>query len=114
MAARIPHPLSGLSIAEVNQARDVVLSLHPGSVIDFRAIYLYEPMKSEVLQFLDLEHSGLITEDTPRPARLAQARYDVIGGSKVPSYQESIINLRTSQRVKHEIVGSQHQPGLTV
>ncbi|CAK7217147.1 hypothetical protein SEUCBS140593_003106 [Sporothrix eucalyptigena] len=75
-AATIPHPLSALSAAETNRARDVVVSLHQGCVLDFRTIYLHEPSKADVLHFLELEHAGKVTADTPRPARLAQANFE--------------------------------------
>lgn len=112
--APIPHPLSALSIEETNQARDVVRTLHPGAVLDFRAIYMLEPPKSEVLKFLALEHEGKVTESTPRPDRLAQLRYDVIEAGKEPEYHESVVDLRTNKRTHHEVVGSQHQASLTV
>lgn len=115
MAARIPHPLSALSLNETNQARDIVLSLHPGTIVNFRTVYLTEPPKAEVIPFLALEHAGKVTEFTPRPARLAEARYDVVTtGSKYPEYHESVVDLRTLQRVKHQVVGSEHHASLTV
>ncbi|CAK7207249.1 hypothetical protein SEUCBS139899_010059 [Sporothrix eucalyptigena] len=113
-AATIPHPLSALSAAETNRARDVVVSLHQGCVLDFRTIYLHEPSKADVLHFLELEHAGKVTADTPRPARLAQAKYDVIGLSKVPEYHESIIDVNNGKRLKHDIVSSDHHASLTV
>ncbi|KAI5457652.1 copper amine oxidase [Mariannaea sp. PMI_226] len=110
-----PHPLSQLNLDETNQARDIVLGLHPGTVINFRTVYLLEPPKAEVLPFLDLEHAGKVTESTPRPPRLAQARYDVIKpGSKRPEYHESVVDLRTRQRVNHQVVGTEHHASLTM
>lgn len=115
MATRIPHPLSDLTVEETNQARDLVLALHPGTVVNFRTIYLIEPPKADVLPFLELEHAGKVTELTPRPARLAQARYDVVhSGSKIPEYNESVVDLRKSHRVSHQVVGSEHHASLTV
>jgi primary-amine oxidase len=111
----IPHPLSHLSLNETNQARDIVLGLHPGTVLNFRTVYLHEPPKAEVLPFLDLEHAGKVTESTPRPSRLAQARYDVIKpGSKRPEYHESVVDIRTRQRVSHQVVGTEHHASLTM
>ncbi|POR32107.1 Amine oxidase [Tolypocladium paradoxum] len=114
MATTIPHPFSDLTIDETTQARDIVLELHPGTVIDFRAIYLLEPPKVDVKPFLELEHAGRLTDDTPRPARLAQVRYDVIGASKKYEYHESIIDLGALKRVGHQIVGPEYHAGLTV
>lgn len=111
----IPHPLSHLSLTETNRARDVVLGLHPGTVLNFRTVYLFEPPKAEVLPFLELEHAGKVTESTPRPARLAQARYDVIKpGSKRPEYHESVVDIHSGKRVSHQVVGSEHHASLTV
>ncbi|PFH56838.1 hypothetical protein XA68_15930 [Ophiocordyceps unilateralis] len=109
-----PHPLSSLSVDEINQARDLVLKLHPGTVIDFRTIYLLEPPKADVLPFLALEHAGNVTRSTPRPARLAQARYDVIGGSQAAEYHESVVDLGAGQRVSHQVIPTEHHAGLTV
>ncbi|RCI13077.1 hypothetical protein L249_1115 [Ophiocordyceps polyrhachis-furcata BCC 54312] len=103
-----------LSIQETNQARDLVLKLHPGAVIDFRTIYLLEPPKAEVLPFLALEHAGKVTRSTPRPARLAQAKYDVIGGSKAAEYHESVLDLTAAKVVSHEVIPTDFHAGLTV
>ncbi|EFY97714.1 copper amine oxidase family protein [Metarhizium robertsii] len=110
----VPHPLSDLSAQESNAARDAVLKLHPGAVIDFRAIYLLEPNKADVLKFLALEHAAKLTPDSPRPARLAQVKYDVIGGSEPTQYHESVINVATAQRVKHTVVGQEHHASLSI
>lgn len=109
-----PHPLSGLTADEINRARDVVLRLHPGTVIDFRSIFLLEPPKAEVVPFLALEHAGKVTASTPRPARLAQAWYDVIGGSQAAEYHESVIDVGAAKRVGHKVVPTEHHAGLTV
>ncbi|KAK8069443.1 hypothetical protein PG994_006059 [Apiospora phragmitis] len=106
-----PHPLSALSLEETNLARDIVKDSYSDVVIQFRQILLHEPPKSQVTAFLDLEHSGKVTEDTPRPSRLALATYDVIGGTKFPEYHESIIDLREKRRVCHEVVSSDTHHG---
>lgn len=110
----LPHPLSALSIDETNLARDVVRQQHSEVVLDFRQIFLQEPPKAEVLSFLEAEHSDNLSESTPRPARLALVTYDVIGGSRVPEYHESIVDLTKKERVKHQVVSSDHHASLTV
>ncbi len=45
---RVPHPLEQLSIDETHQAREIVLAVHKNSIVDFRAIFLEEPIKSEL------------------------------------------------------------------
>lgn len=110
----VPHPLSDLSVEESNLARDVVLKLHPGTVIDFRAIYLLEPNKEDVVQFLNIEHAGKLTPDTPRPPRLAQVKYDVIGGSEPTRYHESIIDVVKVERVRHTVVDQEYHASLSM
>lgn len=114
MAVFFPHPLSNLSVEETNQARDLVLKLHPETVVNFRATFLLEPPKAEVKIFLELEHAGRITSDAPRPSRLAQVQYDVISGLKTAGYHESVIDLREAKRISHQIIGPEHHAGLTV
>jgi primary-amine oxidase len=65
-------------------------------------------------QYLDLEHSYQLSRDTPQPARLARVHYDVTGGSKVPIYYESIVEIETNQLLSCEIVGSEVHASLTV
>jgi primary-amine oxidase len=109
-----PHPLSQLSHAETNLARDILLECHPSVVIDFRETFLQEPPKAEVVKFLDHEHSDSLKLDTPRPARLAKIQYDVIGGSKIPEFHESIIDLDKRARVGHEVISIEHHASLTL
>ncbi|KAK8018105.1 copper amine oxidase 1 [Apiospora marii] len=106
-----PHPLSALSLDETNLARDIVKDSYSDVVIQFRQILLHEPPKSQVTAFLDLEHAGKVTEETPRPSRLALATYDVIGASQFPEYHESIIDLKDKKRVGHEVVSSDTHHG---
>ncbi|KAF2762453.1 copper amine oxidase [Pseudovirgaria hyperparasitica] len=110
------HPLSQLSLDETNLARDVIVACHPDAVLDFRMIFLLEPPKAEVVEYLNLEHTQKLTHDTRRPQRLAQARYDVIGENKLkaPEYHESVIDLISGRRVAHEVVGSEHHASLTL
>ncbi|KAL4915823.1 copper amine oxidase [Aspergillus aurantiobrunneus] len=109
-----PHPLAILSEEEINLARDIVVAQHPNTVIDFREIYLQEPPKDRLLEFLALEHAGRLSPTTPRPPRLALCQYDVIGSDRVPSYEESVIDVVTRKCVKHHVVGKEHHAALTV
>lgn len=110
----VPHPLSDLSIEESTLARDVVLKLHESNLLDFRAIYLLEPDKKDVLRYLELERAGRVNAATLRPPRLAQVKYDVIGGSKATQYHESIVNVSTFEVVRHTIVGQEHHASLSM
>lgn len=109
-----PHPLAILSEKETNIARDVVVACHPDTVIDFREIYLLEPPKAQLKEFLALEHAGRLSPTTPRPPRMALCQYDVIGSDRIPSYQESAVDVGSRKRVKHQVVGKQHHAALTV
>lgn len=108
----IPHPLSGLTVEEANKTRDIIVANHKDVVLAFRTIFLLEAPKSEVIAFLELENAGKVTDDTVRPARFAEAKYDVIGGSKIPEYHESIVNLTTGERVDHNVIGSDRHASL--
>ena len=107
------HPLEALSVAEINVARDVVLESHPGTVVSFREIFLQEPPKAELLDFLDLEHAGHLSPTSPRPNRLARAQYDVIGAEKIPASHESVIDVESRRRVSHEILKAEQHASLT-
>ena len=110
----VPHPLAILSAEETNIARDVVVACHPDTVIDFREIYLLEPPKAQLREFLALEHAGRLSPTTPRPPRMALCQYDVIGCDRIPSYQESAVDVGSRKRVKHQVIGKQHHAALTV
>src|SRR4051812_767367 len=103
-----PHPLDMLSLSEVETARQVIVDANSNKVIDFREIFLQEPPKEELKPFLDLEHAGRLSPNTPRPARLAKVQYDVIGSSKIPEFHESVIDVQKRIRVSHEVVSSMH------
>lgn len=109
-----PHPFKILNVEETRIARDTVLSLHPDVVVDFREIYLQEPEKELMKQYLDLEHAGKPGHSPKRPARLAKCQYDVIGSDKIPEYHESVIDIEQKKRVRHEVVGKENQASLTL
>ncbi|KAF4458210.1 copper amine oxidase 1, partial [Fusarium albosuccineum] len=110
-----PHPLSQLSLDETTRARNVVRQSHPNNaILNFRVIFLLEPPKSDVEAYLELEHSGKLTATSPRPPRLAQAWYDVIGNGRAPQYHETIVDLKTSKIVDKKIIDAKSQPSLTM
>lgn len=83
-------------------------------VIQFRSIFLDEPPKDELSNYLDIESSGNLTPQTPRPARLAKAQYDVVKADKTCDYMESSIDLASGKEVKQRIVEKMHQAALTM
>ena len=88
-----PHPLDSLAVDEINIARQVVLDDYSSVVIDFREIFLQEPTKAELQQFLHLEHTGYLSPSTKRPIRLATCQYDVVGASKIPEFHEATVDI---------------------
>lgn len=106
------HPLDILLADEINTARDVLLTQYPGKVIDFREIYLQEPPKAELKEFLSLEHSGRLSPTSPRPARLARCLFDVFGSKNVPECHEALIDVVLRKKVKDEVVGSKHHANM--
>jgi primary-amine oxidase len=112
--ASFPHPLDQLSAAETSVARGVILAARGGNVaIKFRSIFLEEPLKKELSQFLDLEHAGQLNNNLQRPTRLAKVQYDVVHGSKGPEYMESVVDVVTKNEVNQRVVEKVHQSGLT-
>lgn len=109
----IMHPLSILSETETNLARDVIRRLHPSTVILFREIYLQEPPKVELQEYLAVEHAGQLTPTTPRPPRLALCQYDIIEPDRVVQFHESVVNVGLQTRVRHTVVDKQHHASLT-
>lgn len=109
-----PHPLAALSPEEINVVRDVAVASHPDTVICFREIYLSEPPKAQLTEFLGLEHSGRLSPTTPRPSRLALCQYDVVDREKSTEYHESVVDIRLRRRVKHQVVDRKFHAALVV
>jgi primary-amine oxidase len=107
-----PHPLQSLSLQEVQLAKDIVLQEHEDELVIIREICLQEPPKKELVKFLELEHSGSLTDSSPRPSRLAAASYDVIGSDKLPYFHESVVDVEKKLRIKHEVIGKEHHAPL--
>jgi primary-amine oxidase len=105
----VTHPFKNLSVEETRIARDVVLSLHPNAVVDFREIFLQEPEKEVMKQYLELEHSARPGQSpsSKRPPRLAKCMYDVIGSDKIPEYNEAVVDIGLKKRTKHMIVNKE-------
>jgi primary-amine oxidase len=45
---------------------------------------------------------------------LALCQYDVIGSDRVPSYEETVVDVEAGKSVKHHVVGKEHHAALTV
>ncbi|USP78558.1 Copper amine oxidase 1 [Curvularia clavata] len=110
------HPFKILNAEETRIARDTVLSLHQDTVVEFREIFLQEPNKEMMKQYLELEHAAKpgLSPASKRPPRLAKCHYDVIGSDKIPRYHESVIDVEQKKRVRHETFPTDTQPSLTL
>ena len=105
------HPLKDLSAAEINEAGRIVLSKHPKQLLNFREISLQEPPKAKLVAFLELEHSGRLSESSPWPARVARVTYDSIGKEKRSESHVSLVDLNSKTRIAHEVLDARlHAP----
>lgn len=111
-----PHPLAPLTSDEFTGASGIVIKSHgPSEPLFFRSVYLHEPTRAELVPFLELEHAGKLTADTPRPPRLAAVEYDVIHNDKT-DYCRAIVNVVTKEVVSKGVVPriAPSEPYLTV
>ena len=109
----LPHPLTQLSEAEINHARDCIIKSHgANSSLLFKSIYLNEPKKADLVPFLELEHAGKLNEDTPRPARLAQVEYDLVQ-DKLFEYQSAIVDLKSGEVLSRTATKAEAEPYFT-
>jgi primary-amine oxidase len=109
-----PHPLDQLSVAESEIARQVVLEARGrGVALNFRSIALEEPPKDELVKYLELEHDGKVTLQTPRPVRMAKVSYDIVRGNRSHEYTESFIDVQSATELSRRVVGEAHQAALT-
>lgn len=108
------HPLDQFSVQESDAARQIILDVRgPKVAIVFRSIALEEPPKKELLPFLDLEHAGRLTANTPRPARMARIQYDIVRADRTREYVESLVDVGAGKEVHHRVVDKMHQAALT-
>ncbi|CAH0035542.1 unnamed protein product [Clonostachys rhizophaga] len=112
-----PHPLSPLSIEETNLARDIILANSSSEeVVQFRMTYTQEPKKAELIPFLELEHSGQLRSDTPRPARCARVHYVSTGKTQKDrraTEVEATVDLTEKKIVSKDVLGSEFLAGLS-
>lgn len=113
MPSSSPHPLDPLTSGEFEKARQCIISARGDNVIiKFRAIYLEEPSKNELVPFLEAEHSTGIHSHTTRPARLAMVLYDVVKGDKSHEYTHSVVDLSSGKEIEHRAIDKIHQAAL--
>ena len=112
-ASSIPHPLQQLTIHESNRARQTVLKARGNVLLEFRAIYLQEPPKAQLVPFLEAEAAGRLSTATRRPTREAVLHYDVVHDDKRHEYSESVVDVVQGREVKHRVLDTKYQPYLT-
>jgi len=111
----ISHPLDQLSVAESDEARELIIAARgKNAVLQFRSIFLNEPLKKELIPFLEAEHAGIINAQTPRPPRLAKVQYDVVSKDKGHEYIESVVDLSTGKETVKRLVDKVHQSSVTM
>ncbi|KJZ75220.1 hypothetical protein HIM_05414 [Hirsutella minnesotensis 3608] len=109
-----PHPLAPLSEDECLKVRDALIKFHgPDESLFFRSLYLKEPLKAELVPFLEAEHAGNLTPETSRPSRLALVEYDVVKPEK-HIHTRSDVNVETGQVVSHRPAEEFDNPSFTV
>lgn len=93
---RPPHPLRPLTEQELSLARNAVFEKHGGDGIGlfFRSVYVDEPKKEDLVQFLIAEHGGQSPRTTvPRQVTVLFDRIE----NGVPRLHESIVDVRTKE-----------------
>lgn len=109
-----PHPLDQLSAEEITRASQIVLNARGKSaVVEFRSLFLEEPVKDELKAFLSAEHSGSLNASTRRPARRARVQYDVVTHWKKHTHIESIVDVTAGKETVYTEVDEVHQAILT-
>jgi primary-amine oxidase len=111
--ASVRHPLEQLSSDEVDIAREVIKKARQ-SLLLFRNVFTVEPPKAELVKFLNAEHAGTLSTDTPRPARQARVQYDVIGQDRSHQYFESVVDLASQTEVSKRTVEGGRQQAFTL
>ncbi|KAJ8106962.1 hypothetical protein ONZ43_g6886 [Nemania bipapillata] len=87
-----PHPLRPLTEEELQRARDVVVKElgSDGVVLFFRSIYVDEPKRDDLVQFLIAEHAG--QAPTTTPPRQVKVLFDLIKDGK-PQLSEAVVDI---------------------
>lgn len=112
------HPLAPLTEAEFHRARDILIASHDNpSVLYFRTIQLEEPKKVDLIPYLVAEHAGQLSDETPRPPRLARILYDVVKKESQKTffqYTQSVVDLASGHEVSREEAPVGSNPAFTV
>lgn len=108
MASYRSHPFDPLSPEEIQKAASIVRPCFAGQDPNFRFITLKEPLKRDMIAFLDSQQNGTASQ-TARPAR--QARVQVIASptpKEASQLFELIVDLDEQSVVKLENLKGKH------
>ncbi|KAF9891684.1 hypothetical protein FE257_003696 [Aspergillus nanangensis] len=100
------HPFHPLTPNEISKAAAVVRPLFAGQNPSFRVITLREPLKNEMVPFLESEHRG----ETPgiRPARVARVQVTIPGELGSGKFFELLVDLDQNAVVRREHLVGKH------
>ncbi|KAI8627789.1 copper amine oxidase 1 [Xylariaceae sp. FL1651] len=92
----LPHPLRPLLHEELLRARDLVVANYgsDGIVLSFRSIYVDEPTREDLIQFLVAEHAG--RPPARAPPRQVKVLFDLIKDG-IPQLTEAIVDIDAGQ-----------------
>ncbi|KAI9369682.1 copper amine oxidase [Aspergillus egyptiacus] len=100
------HPFDPLTPGEISKAAAIVCAHFPGQTPAFRFITLKEPLKSEMLPFLEKEHLGLPA--TTRPARIARVQVVLRDGEGANKLIELLVDLGRQEMTQDEHLVGKH------
>ena len=115
VAVTHPHPLQDLTEAEFAKARDAIAGIYAAETsIHFRCVSLREPRKDELIPYLLAEHDKTLSDETPRPPRLAAVQYDVIKSHNEQFYTESLVDVESGEVVDTQTLATGQQAYYTL
>ena len=100
-----PHPFDPLTPREISQASRVIRDAFPGQTINFRVVTLREPLKKEMVLFLEREDGESSTAE--RPARVARAQVETSLQGRVQLH-ELLVDLDQCAILKRDHLEGKH------
>ncbi|KAI9932688.1 hypothetical protein ASPWEDRAFT_100186 [Aspergillus wentii DTO 134E9] len=100
------HPFDPLTPREITKVAAITRPLFPGKNPNFRVITLKEPLKEEMVHFLDQEHRGLPV--TTRPARIARVQVVIRDDFGSNQLIELFIDLDKAEVTKQQHLVGKH------
>ncbi|KAF2807691.1 uncharacterized protein BDZ99DRAFT_446493 [Mytilinidion resinicola] len=102
----VSHPLAPLNASEITAASGLIKASWPAHTdLQFKAVTLEEPPKSEVLPYLEAEHSG---KPLPRVSRKAFVNYYIRNTNK---FHEAVVDLSSGRVLRNVLLGPNFHAG---